>query len=67
MGGTLTIRHQGSRDTSTASAWKVFLGRLVSGTLLGPEGTAVWLVPRTPTPVNFACLSGGGDGWLVVA
>ena len=40
MGGTLTIRHRWPGWTSTASAWKVRFGLVVSGTLLGPEGTA---------------------------
>jgi hypothetical protein len=60
MGGTLTIRHQGSRDTSTASAWKVFLGRLVSGTLLGPEGTAVWPGTSDADPSELRLLVGWG-------
>jgi hypothetical protein len=70
MGGTLTIRH----DRSVV--WQVLrlrvrgtrvAGGSLSGTLLGPEGTAARSVFGTPAPVNFMPLWCGGDGWLVVA
>jgi hypothetical protein len=67
MGGTLTIRRDHRHGHEYCFGVESSVGLMAPGTLLGPEGTAVWLVPRTPTPVNFACLSGGGDGWLVVA
>jgi hypothetical protein len=45
MGGTLTIRHDRHEWVSTAlRRVERALGLVVSGTLLGPEGTAVWSV-----------------------
>ena len=63
MGGTLTIRHDRPPTVSTALRRVEERGGLVMpGTLLGPEGAAVWLVFRTPTPVNSVVTR----GWWVV-
>jgi hypothetical protein len=40
---------------------------VVSGTLLGPEGAAVWLGLRYAGPSELHASGCGGDGWLVVA
>jgi hypothetical protein len=45
MGGTLTIRHTRLRPSVLSfGAWNADLRSGVSGTLLGPEGTAVMVV-----------------------
>jgi hypothetical protein len=68
MGGTLTIRHGRSALVSTALRRVEHRGWLiVSGTLLGPEGAAVWLGLRYAGPSELHASGCGGDGWLVVA
>jgi hypothetical protein len=47
MGGTLTIRHDRAVMASTAlRRVEEHGGWVMPGTLLGPEGAAVWLVFR---------------------